>query len=148
MRPKYTIFIPAYNADSYISNICSNISKQVELPDQVLIVDDTMNSKNFFLKIKKKLLNFDKRIKLNFAKNFKNLKPGKSWNRYKNMFRNKLVFRLDVDDFWHKDHTSKMIDAYLLNNNYLLYAQTIKSTKSLFYKINGLKVYIFVSSCL
>ena len=65
------------------------------------------------------------------------------------MFRNKLVFRLDVDDFWHKDHTSKMIDAYLLNNNYLLYAQTIKSTKSLFYNNDFLFVNTLIhSSCL
>ena len=149
MRPKYTIFIPAYNADSYINNICSNILKQVELPDQVIIVDDTMNSKNFFLKIKKKLLSVDKRIKFNFVKNFKNLKPSKSWNKYKNMFTNKLVFRLDADDFWHKDHTSKMIDAYLSNNNYLLYAQTSKSIKDLFYNNDFLFVNTLIhSSCL
>lgn len=149
MRPKYTIFIPAYKADNFINNICNNILKQVELPDQVLIVDDTMNSTNFFLEIKKKLLVIDKKIELNFVKNFKNYKPAKSWNSYKYIFRNKIVFRLDVDDFWDEYHTSKMIDAYLLNDNYLLYVQKIKSIKSLFYNDDLLFVNSLIhSSCL
>tara|TARA_Y100000389_G_scaffold33206_1_gene28236 strand:- start:4737 stop:5522 length:786 start_codon:yes stop_codon:yes gene_type:complete len=149
MRPKYTIFIPAYKADNFINNICNNILRQVELPDQVLIVDDTMNSTNFFLEIKKKLLIIDKKIELNFVKNFKNYKPAKSWNRYKNMFRNNIVFRLDVDDFWDENHTSKMIDAYLLNGNYLLYAQKTKSIKTLFYNNDFLFVNNLIhSSCL
>ena len=150
MRPKYTIFIPVYNSSHLINNFCNNILRQIDLPDQILIVDDTMNSKNFQTDIKKKLSPLDKKVELTLIKNLKNLRPSLCWNRNINKFRNNLVFRMDADDFWNENHTSKMIDGYLLDKNNLLYAQTSKFKWSKLFLNNDL---LFInplihSSCL
>ena len=135
MRPKYTIFVPAYNADKHLLTICNNIIKQKEKPDQVIIVDDTKNSKFFFKKISTFFEKKKKEINFLFIKNNINLKPSKCWNRNYNSIKNKLVFRLDADDFWTENHTSKMIDEYLKDDGYILYGQIIKKNflQKLFY---------------
>jgi hypothetical protein len=139
MRPKYTVFLPAYRADIFIDNFCDNILRQLEAPDQVIIVDDTKNSKKFFNKIKN-IISRENKIDLTFVKNTKRLKPAKSWNKYLKLFRNKLVFRMDADDIWKKNHTKKMIDEYLLDKDNLLYLQKNESSAfgKLFYNYDFL----------
>lgn len=123
MRPKYSIFIPAFNADIHLENFCNNILRQNEKPDEVMIVDDTENSIFFF----KSIQNFfrEKKIELNFLfiKNDKNLKPSKCWNKNYHLFKNNIIFRMDVDDFWFPNHTSDMINEYLKNDKYVVYSQ-------------------------
>lgn len=143
MRPKYTIFIPAYNADKYLLNICNNILRQKEKPDQVIIVDDTKNSKSFFEKIS--IFFKKKKIEINFLfiRNNINLKPPRSWNRNYNSIKNEIVFRLDVDDYWLENHTSKMIDEYLKNDGFVIYAQ--KSKKNFFQSLFHNEDFVFVN---
>lgn len=144
MRPNYSIFIPAHRADEHIENFCNNILNQVLKPDQIIIVDDTNNSENFFKKIKKRLKILNKDIQILFIKNKKNLRPPKSWNNNLNLFRNNLIFRMDVDDYWNRDHTIKMIDEYLLDRSYLCYIQ--KSQVSFFKKIFLNDDFIFINT--
>jgi glycosyltransferase involved in cell wall biosynthesis len=130
----YSIFIPLYKANYYIEFFCKNILIQTTKPDQIVFVDDGENSDNTFIKIKEYLKNF-KNVDLVFIKNKKNLGPGKSWNNARKFFRNKLVFRMDADDLWKKDHTTVMLKSYLLDKTYLLYHQNSKPSflKSFFY---------------
>lgn len=137
----YSIFIPIYNGDPYIENFCKNILIQTSKPDQIIFVDDGENSRNIFIKIKDQFKNF-KNVDLIFIKNKKNLKPNKSWNNARKYFRNKLVFRMDCDDVWTKDHTTVMLNSYLRNKKYLLYHQNSKPSffKSFFY--NNEKIFV------
>lgn len=137
----YSIFIPLYRADNYIENFCKNILIQTTKPDQIVFVDDGENSDNIFIKIKEHFKNF-KHVDLVFIKNKKNLKPSKSWNNSRKFFRNKLVFRMDADDLWRKDHTTVMLNSYALNKTYLLYHQNSKPSffKSFFY--NNEKIFV------
>lgn len=137
----YSIFIPLYKADSFIESFCKNILIQITKPDQIVFVDDGYNSDNIFIKIKERFKNF-KNVDLVFIKNKKNLSPSKSWNKVRKFFRNKLVFRMDADDLWRKDHTTVMLNYYLLNKTFLLYHQNSKPSffKSLFY--NDEKIFI------
>ena len=130
----YSIFIPLYNADSFIESFCKNILIQTNKPDQIVFVDDGENSENIFIKIKEYLINL-KNIDLVFIKNKKNLGSTKSWNDSRKFLRNKLVFRMDADDLWKKDHTTVMLNSYLLDKTYLLYHQNSKPSffKSFFY---------------
>ena len=137
----YSIFIPLYKADSYIESFCKNILIQSNKPDQIVFIDDGENSENIFIKIKEYLINL-KNIDLVFIKNKKKLGPGKSWNNSRKFLRNKLVFRMDADDLWKKDHTTVMLNSYLLDKTYLLYHQNSKPSffKSFFY--NNDKIFI------
>ena len=137
----YSIFLPIYNADRHIENFCKNILIQTTKPDQIVFVDDGENSDNIFIKIKENLKNF-KNVDLVFIKNEKNLGPAKSWNNSTKFFRNKLVFRMDTDDLWKKNHTTVMLNSYLLDKTYLLYHQNSKPSffKSFFY--NNDKIFI------
>jgi len=137
----YSIFIPLYKANNYIEIFCKNILIQTTKPDQIIFIDDGENSDNIFIKIKEYLKNF-KNVDLVFIKNKKNLGPGKSWNNARKFFRNKLVFRMDADDLWRKDHTTVMLNSYLLDKTYLLYHQNSKPPffKSFFY--NNDKIFI------
>jgi len=137
----YSIFIPLYNADSFIESFCNNILIQTKKPDQIVFTDDGENSENIFIKIKEYLINL-KNIDLVFIKNKKNLGPSKSWNNSRKFLRNKLVFRMDSDDLWEKDHTTVMLNSYLLDKTYLLYHQNSKPSffKSFFY--NNDKIFI------
>jgi len=123
MRLKYTIFIPAYKADKHIVNFCCNILRQTAKPDQIVIIDDTKNSEFFFDKIKKKFSELDKKIDITLIKNNTNLNAPISWNRYRKLFKNKLVFRMDVDDYWYPTHAVKMLNFYKLNKKSAVYTQ-------------------------
>lgn len=137
----YSIFIPLYRADYHVETFCKNILIQITKPNQIVFVDDGENSNNIFIKIKEHLKNF-KNIDLVFIKNKKNLSASKSWNNARKFFRNKLVFRMDADDLWRKDHTIVMLNSYALNKTYLLYHQNTKPSffKSFFY--NNEKIFI------
>ena len=115
----YSIFIPLYASNNYIENFCKNILIQTTKPDQIVFVDDGENSDNIFIKIKEHFKNF-KNIDLVFIKNKTNLTPAVCWNNARKFFRNKLVFRMDSDDLWRKDHTTVMLNSYALNKTYLL----------------------------
>ena len=137
----YSVFIPLYNADSFIESFCKNILIQTTKPDQIIFIDDGENSDNIFIKIKEHFKNF-KNVDLVFIKNEKNLGPAKSWNNSTKFFRNKLVFRMDADDLWKKNHTTVMLNSYLLDKTYLLYHQNSKPSffKSFFY--NNEKIFV------
>ena len=143
----YSIFIPLYRADPYIESFCKNILIQTTKPDQIVFVDDGENSDNIFIKIKEHFKNF-KNIDLVFIKNKKNLTAAVSWNNARKLFRNKLVFRMDADDLWRKDHTTVMLNSYALNKTYLLYHQNSKPSffKSFFYNNETIFINVAIHS--
>ena len=147
---KYSIFVPAYKADKHIDNFCRNIVLQTAKPDEIIIVDDTKNSKEFEYRVKKKLSNLTN-INIYFVKNNKNIKPPRSWNKSIKYFNNHLVFRMDVDDIWTKDHAKKMLNFYKNNVGASIYLQKYQTNflKKIFYNYD----FIFTnqglhSSCL
>jgi glycosyltransferase involved in cell wall biosynthesis len=137
----YSIFIPLYNADFYIESFCKNILIQTKKPDQIVFIDDGENSENIFIKIKEYLINL-KNIDLVFIKNKKNLGPSKSWNDSRKFLRNKLAFRMDADDLWKKDHTTVMLNSYLLDKTYLLYHQNSKPSFFKYFFYNNEQIFV------
>lgn len=133
MRPNYTIFLPLYDADLHLENICTNIKNQKIKPDQVIVIDDTKNSSFFIKKLTKFLSCKNNTNEFVIVKNKENLKPGLSWNRNIHLIKNYIVFRLDADDIWSPYHTEKMIEEYLSDKSHTIYAQ--KAEKIFFKKI-------------
>ena len=146
MSLKYTIFIPAYNADKYVDNFCNNILIQTKIPSQIVIIDDTKNSELFYDKVQKKLNSTKNNTDIKFIKNIRNLKPPLSWNRNKNYFKSNLIFRMDVDDIWMSNHAEKMLESYLSDKTSAVYVQ--KNECNIFKRIFFNYKFIFTNQAL
>ena len=72
---------------------------------------------------KKKQYNFQNIVVI---KNQKNIGLGPSLNLGLKISSNNLIFRLDVDDEWEKNHTQKMLNLYNQDANCVVYAESVK----------------------
>ena len=121
---KFSVLTSIYKSEKFLDNYFQTIFDQILLPDEIIIIDDTQNPKDIDEIIAKK------KVKYNFSniklyKNNKNEGPAISLNFGLKQCSNDLIFRLDVDDLWEKNHTKKMLDFYLKDKSYLIYANSI-----------------------
>ena len=122
---KFSVLTSIYRSEKFLDSYFQTIFDQIVLPDEIIIIDDTKNPVNIDQIIEKQ------KVKYNFSniklyKNNMNKGPAISLNFGLKQCSNDLIFRLDVDDIWHKDHTKKMIEMYLKNKDYLIYANSLK----------------------
>ena len=122
---KFSILTALFNSGNYLDNYFKNIFSQNILPDEILLIDDGENPKdlNNFINSIKKIYNFQNII---LIKNKRNIGLGPSLNIGLKKSSNNLIFRLDVDDTWLPNHTQKMMSLYKKNQNYLIYAESLK----------------------
>ena len=122
---KFSILTALFNSGNYLDNYFKNIFSQNILPDEILLIDDGENPKdlNNFINSIKKIYNFHNII---LIKNKRNIGLGPSLNIGLKKSSNNLIFRLDVDDTWLPNHTQKMMSLYKKNQNYLIYAESLK----------------------
>jgi glycosyltransferase involved in cell wall biosynthesis len=122
---KFSIITSLYNSKKYINDYFDTVFSQEVLADEIILIDDTNNQENLEKVIKEKIIFYKfKNIKL--IKNKINLGPAISYNKALILSSNKLIFRLDVDDFWKPNHTKVMLDNYNKDNSYLIYAVSLK----------------------
>jgi glycosyltransferase involved in cell wall biosynthesis len=122
---KFTILTSIYNSKKFLSSYFKTISIQKYMPDEIVLIDDTKNPKdlkNIILKYQKKY----KFKKIILIKNKKNLGPAKSYNKGLKKIKNKLIFRLDVDDKWKKNHVSYLLGLHEKYKNVLIYSNSVK----------------------
>jgi glycosyltransferase involved in cell wall biosynthesis len=97
------------------------------MPDEIILIDDTKNPKD----LKNIILKFQKKYrfkKIVLIKNKKNFGPARSLNKGLKKVKNKLIFRLDVDDKWKKNHVSSLLDMHEKDKNSLIYAVSLKNS--------------------
>ena len=121
---KYSLLTTS-NSNSliFINRYLKSINKQKILPYELIFVDDGISKIN-----SKKIINktLNKKIKLIFIKNKKNLGILTSLNKGLKKIRTNLIFKLDIDDTWKRDHSRFMIEQYKKNNKYLIYSNSSK----------------------
>jgi glycosyltransferase involved in cell wall biosynthesis len=122
---KFSIVSSLYNSENYIENYFKTIFSQKLLPEEVIIIDDTNNPKNLEKIIEKKKIFFRFNNIILIKNNF-NYGPAISLNKGLAISKNKLIFRIDIDDIWYENHTLEMLKLYENNPNYLIYANSIK----------------------
>ena len=122
---KFSILTALFNSGNYLDNYFKTIFSQNILPDEILLIDDGENPKdlNNFINSIKKIYNFQNII---IIKNKRNIGLGPSLNIGLKKTSNNLIFRLDVDDTWLPNHTQKMMSLYKKDQNYLIYAESLK----------------------
>ena len=122
---KFTILTSIYNSKKFLSSYFKTISIQKYMPDEIVLIDDTKNPKD----LKNILLKYQKKYKFKkiiLIKNKKNLGPAKSYNKGLKKIKNKLIFRLDVDDKWKKNHVSYLLGLHEKYKNVLIYSNSVK----------------------
>jgi len=137
---KFSILTSIYKSEPHLESYFRTIFSQKLLPSEIILIDDTKNPQNIdeIIDEKKKLYNF-RNIKI--FKNQNNIGPARSLNKGLKNCNYDLIFRLDVDDEWKVNHTSKMIKLYKRNKNCLIYANSIR-TQNLLTKIKCDKYFI------
>jgi glycosyltransferase involved in cell wall biosynthesis len=120
----FTILTSLYNCNYFLDNYFKNIFNQIILPSEIILIDDGNNyNLDEIINNKKKKYDFQNIILL---KNKKNIGLGLSLNLGLKITSNKLIFRLDVDDEWLKNHTQKMLNNYNQDKNNVIYAESLK----------------------
>jgi len=120
---KYSVLTAAYNSDKYIDNYFKSIAIQKFLPTEIILIDDT---KNTLLEKKSTIFQKKYKVKVKIIKNKKNLGPCLSLNKGLINAKNNLIFRLDVDDVWKKNHVDHYFKKYKKNKSFLIYCYSLK----------------------
>jgi len=110
---------------NWLKNYVKSINSQIILADELIFIDD--GSKNSYLMEQYLRKNLNPLIKIIFIKNFLNLGVSKSLNKGLNRINNKIIFRLDIDDTWNKNHSNYNLNFYKRDKNFLIYSNNYKN---------------------
>jgi hypothetical protein len=110
---------------NWLKNYVKSINSQIILADELIFIDD--GSKNSYLIEQYLRKNLNPLIKIIFIKNFLNLGASKSLNKGLNRINNKIIFRLDIDDTWNKNHSNYNLNFYKRDKNFLIYSNNYKN---------------------
>lgn len=123
----YTILTTSNSQNlKFYKSYIKSINSQNPLPQDIVFINDGVNNKY----LQKYLsLSLNDKIKLIYLKNFFNLGISKSLNIGLKKIKTNLVFRLDIDDIWKKNHVKIMLREYRKNKNFLIYANASSAYK-------------------
>lgn len=110
---------------NWLKNYVKSINSQIILADELIFIDD--GSKNSYLIEQFLRKNLKPLIKIIFIKNFLNLGVTKSLNKGLKIINNKIIFRLDIDDTWNKNHSNYNLNFYKRDKNFLIYSNNSKN---------------------
>jgi hypothetical protein len=109
---------------NWLKNYVKSINSQIILADELIFIDDGSKNSHLIEQFLKKNLN--PLINIIFIKNFLNLGMIKSLNKGLKRINNKIIFRLDIDDTWNKNHSNYNLNFYKRDKNYLIYSNNWK----------------------
>lgn len=110
---------------NWLKNYVKSINSQIILADELIFIDDGSKNSHLIEQFLRKNLN--PLIKIIFIKNFLNLGITKSLNKGLKRINNKIIFRLDIDDTWNKNHSNYNLNLYKRDKNFLIYSNNSKN---------------------
>ena len=120
----YSVLLPYYKKRLSIIDALKSVMEQTVLPHEIILIEDS------YEKIFDKVYFHDnidfKNVKLKFYKNSQNIGLAKSLNFGLKKVETNLIFRIDDDDLYLKNHAEIYIKEFNKNNDYLIYSQEIK----------------------
>jgi hypothetical protein len=123
---KYSILTSCNNYKfNWIKNYVKSINSQIILANELIFIDDGCKNSNLIEQFLRKNLN--PLINIIFIKNFLNLGIAKSLNKGLKRINNKIIFRLDIDDTWNKNHSNYNLNFYKRDKNFLIYSNNSKN---------------------
>jgi hypothetical protein len=109
----------------WLKNYVKSINSQIILANELIFIDDGTKNSHLIEQFLRKNLN--PLIKIIFIKNFLNLGIPKSLNKGLKRINNKIIFRLDIDDTWNKNHSNYNLNFYKRDKNFLIYSNNSKN---------------------
>lgn len=123
-KSDYSVLLPYYKKRMSLLKALKSVLEQTVLPTEIILIEDSYEkifNKEYFLK------NLDfKNINLKFFKNNKNIGLAKSLNFGLKKTETNLIFRIDDDDLYLKNHAEIYLKEFYKNSDYLIYSQEIK----------------------
>ena len=116
-QPLVSVVMPAYNAETYISEAIRSVQSQTYTNWILLVIDDC--STDHTAEIVQTFANADDRIRL--FRNAHNLGTAKTRNRGFELSEGEWVALLDSDDMWHTDKLEKQLAAALRSGAEIIY---------------------------
>ncbi len=102
-----SVVMPAYNAARYISQSIESVLNQVEVPFELIVVDDCSGDDT--PAIVSRYASRDKRIR--FFRNRMNLGAAPTRNRAIRESRGEFIAFLDADDVWYPDKLKRQVEV-------------------------------------
>lgn len=123
-KSDYSVLLPYYKKRMSLLKALKSVLEQTVLPTEIILIEDSYEKifdKEYFLK------NLDfKNVNLKFFKNNKNIGLAKSLNFGLKKTETNLIFRIDDDDLYLKNHAETYLKEFYKNSDYLIYSQEIK----------------------
>ena len=110
MENKISVLIPVYNGEKYLQRTLLSVFNQSIKVDEVLIINDGSEDNS-----KKIIFNWKKKLPIIYFENNKNMGVPFSLRRGISLSKGDIIFRLDCDDEWKKNHVKNTI--FLIQNN-------------------------------
>jgi glycosyltransferase involved in cell wall biosynthesis len=106
MKDGYDIIFNFYNDYKYLKSCIKNINNQTTVPNNLIFIDDGNKDRNLKKLIRKTL---NKKIKLLFIKNSKNIGPEKSSENALKKISSKFFFLIAADDVIYKNFAEENV---------------------------------------
>lgn len=100
---KYSVIIPAYNAESTLRQTIVSVINQTVPPDNVIVVNDASQDRT---------LQISEEFNIKIINNTRNLGTGNSRNRALQLIEDGIVAIIDSDDTWDTDYAEKMMKLW------------------------------------
>lgn len=120
---KYSIIIPFKKFHlRQFDRCCNSILNQSTKPNEVIFIDDSGKKNNakqyIYLKFKNQ--------KIKILRNKKNMGVYYSLNKGIKFSKNKIIFRIDIDDEWKPHHVDYNLNMIKKNPKFLFYSNNIR----------------------
>lgn len=110
MGNKISVIIPVFNGEKYINRALLSILNQSHKVDEILIINDGSEDNS-----KKIILSWENKLPISFYENNKNMGVPFSLRKGIYLSKGNIIFRLDCDDEWKKNHVKNIM--FLIKNN-------------------------------
>ena len=117
MVNKISVIIPVFNGEKYLNRALFSILNQSYKVDEVLIINDGSEDNS-----KKIILNWKKKLPIAFYENNKNMGVPFSLRKGIYLSKGNIIFRLDCDDEWKKNHVKNIMSLIKKNDSSVLFA--------------------------
>jgi len=117
MLKKISVIIPIFNSEKYLQRSLKSIFKQSFKVHEVIIIDDGSCDNS-----KKIVFNWMNKLPISYYKNDRNMGVPFSLRKGICLSKGDIIFRLDSDDEWRKNHVKNIYTLINKNKNSVLFA--------------------------
>ena len=114
---KTSLLLLVFNGENYLNRALNSVYYQTKKLDEVIIIDDASDDQT--INIVKK---WSDKLPIKIINNKKNIGTFASLKKGVLICTGELIFRIDHDDQWTKDHVEEIIKLYQEDNNAKVFA--------------------------